>query len=551
MSNQELNSLDDFQRFVSNTIRPWSRERRIALAAATTERWLPVCESFSEEEEWGDPSVFQRAVEAIWNCALGKNLSAKDHRLHKKHVEENTPHIDDFDAEEVIATSGMIYYALNCCVSDDNTDDVVMAMVSGLEAVAPGIYSDADEVASEVLESPEFHNFMKKELKPLVDNLPPPDEQEMDTYLQKFMSLPAVTDEGVGPLPPDVWESPQVRKVMEKSVKLQKRIGDIFPIIAQKIEALRQTFETPETKQEAEQGAREIWQLPQVQDELKKQLELLKLIGDMAQIDQQQIKALRGKLGSSQFVGIEAPRPDPRMTNEAVFEQYRRLIESDLKNQYYWEKDEPYLNAVKTGGMLMTQYFGEWASRYSRRKSALDNPMNDLVGRKALLTRYSKNDAAVQGDPGWDQETRSSFEIFYPNLQHMENGFDAKTPDEIHSYGPSLRHLCTERRLAGDSDQEVWDNILQWARHRPPMWEEEDRRKKKKLAYTTPELGDRLTREVSWRDTDDVNYPWVTEVAGETWRVRLNDFPDEVMYTLIINDAVTGSFHDWPECWQR
>lgn len=177
--------------------------------------------------------------------------------------------------------------------------------------------------------------------------------------------------------------------------------------------------------------------------------------------------------------------------------------------------------------------------------------MNDLVGRKALLTRYSKNDAAVQGDPGWDQETRSSFEIFYPNLQHMENGFDAKTPDEIHSYGPSLRHLCTERRLAGDSDQEVWDNILQWARHRPPMWEEEDRRKKKKLAYTTPELGDRLTREVSWRDTDDVNYPWVTEVAGETWRVRLNDFPDEVMYTLIINDAVTGSFHDWPECWQR
>ena len=142
MSNQELNSLDDFQRFVSNTIKPWSREQRIALAAATTERWLPVCESFSEEEEWGDPSVFQRAVEAVWNCALGTNLSAKDHRLHKKHVEENTPHIDDFDAEEVIATSGMIYYALNCCVSDDNTDDVVMAMVSGFDRTARGSQVD-------------------------------------------------------------------------------------------------------------------------------------------------------------------------------------------------------------------------------------------------------------------------------------------------------------------------------------------------------------------------------------------------------------------------
>src|ERR1044071_1517823 len=106
MSNPELNSLDDFQRFVSNVITPWSQEQRIALAAAMAERWLPVYESFSEEEDWGDASILKRAVEAVWNCALGKKLTTKDHAIYKARVEENTPHVDDFatDVEEAIWT---------------------------------------------------------------------------------------------------------------------------------------------------------------------------------------------------------------------------------------------------------------------------------------------------------------------------------------------------------------------------------------------------------------------------------------------------------------
>ena len=43
------------------------------------ERWLPVYESFSEEEDWGDSSILNVRVEAVWNCALGKKLTSKDH----------------------------------------------------------------------------------------------------------------------------------------------------------------------------------------------------------------------------------------------------------------------------------------------------------------------------------------------------------------------------------------------------------------------------------------------------------------------------------------
>jgi hypothetical protein len=31
----------------------------------------------------------------------------------------------------------------------------------------------------------------------------------------------------------------------------------------------------------------------------------------------------------------------------------------------------------------------------------------------------------------------------------------------------------------------------------------------------------------------------------------VRDFPDDLMYTLIINDAVISKFHDWLKSWQR
>ena len=38
---------------------------------------------------------------------------------------------------------------------------------------------------------------------------------------------------------------------------------------------------------------------------------------------------------------------------------------------------------------------------------------------------------------------------------------------------------------------------------------------------------------------------------GAAWRVRVNDFPDEVMYTLEVAGAPAGDFHDWPGAWHR
>ena len=60
-----------------------------------------------------------------------------------------------------------------------------------------------------------------------------------------------------------------------------------------------------------------------------------------------------------------------------------------------------------------------------------------------------------------------------------------------------------------------------------------------------------LEEELSWRQTKDPAYPYQTEINGDKLVIRLNDFPDNQLYTLMFNDEETASFDDWPTCWRN
>jgi len=64
-------------------------------------------------------------------------------------------------------------------------------------------------------------------------------------------------------------------------------------------------------------------------------------------------------------------------------------------------------------------------------------------------------------------------------------------------------------------------------------------------------LDEKLARAVAWAPTDDVYFPWSAQVDGAPWRVRINDFPDEPMYSLEIDGDIVGDFNDWPVQWTR
>jgi hypothetical protein len=64
-------------------------------------------------------------------------------------------------------------------------------------------------------------------------------------------------------------------------------------------------------------------------------------------------------------------------------------------------------------------------------------------------------------------------------------------------------------------------------------------------------LDDRLKKHVKWLSTKDPTALWRAKVGAETWTVNVNDFPEEHLYTLFVDDEDLGSFDEWPRQWSR
>lgn len=64
-------------------------------------------------------------------------------------------------------------------------------------------------------------------------------------------------------------------------------------------------------------------------------------------------------------------------------------------------------------------------------------------------------------------------------------------------------------------------------------------------------LADGLRTALSWSPTGRAECPYATVVDGCAWQVRVNDFPANALYTLIVDGREIGDFDDWPNGWQR
>ena len=311
----------------------------------------------------------------------------------------------------------------------------------------------------------------------------------------------------------------------------------------------------PEWEMDPEEQPR-LWRQIRVQREFKKQRRLVDEIEAITHFDDATIQMLRKKLTSKEYIAEAIPvaktaAGPTTITNQTAFEVYRRLVENDLKDNKgdWWEKER-----YEPGShMWAIMLFSEWSGRYRRRGDTINpgfgsSQLADVTAQQTLMTRLRARDSAETAVPDWGAELQQLIEMA---LQNAPTGFDVTAFDQPHGYGPSMRALWLAAQRLGHPETEVWRYIVAWARHRPAAWEVEDRRKKQGLAHITPELGTLLARELSWDTTDDLENPWVAEVDGERWQIRLNDFPDDFMYSLVIDDKGIGGFHDWPETWRR
>ena len=295
-----------------------------------------------------------------------------------------------------------------------------------------------------------------------------------------------------------------------------------------------------------------LWRQARVRKEVAKKLALLDQVSAIRRFDEAATADLRAGLTSKAMIGEVRPRTKPRgptgRGNQELFDQYRKVIEGDTR------RPRARMDIARNPDMLFSELIGAWGGRYGRRKQFLDGTMGqlaDMHAQRAVIARNHALDAAVPGNADWPDDVQLMLGYSY---QNSASSFGARSADAPHGYGPSLRRLWIEARQRGvTSAAAIVEALDAWGHHHPPSWQLEDKRRKK----TTPEgkaataLGEKFTGDIEWNDTGDVHFPWSADVDGVRWRVRINDFPDEPMYSLEIDGVIAGDFHDWPEQWTR
>jgi hypothetical protein len=251
------------------------------------------------------------------------------------------------------------------------------------------------------------------------------------------------------------------------------------------------------------------------------------------------------------FEGDEISCSSAPLTNEREFELHRAYLQLELERAKPVPPRESYVDPALHHLMW---YGAIWMGRYMRRRDAIegtyDGALADVRAKQLLVARHRARDAADKSVPEWDPFVLSMMNRMLQNAKWL-NQIDVSSFAEPHGYGPSLRSLWAEVKRLGRSDLEAWEHLIVWGRHRPACWDRIDARKQSGQPLVPPDLVKRLARELVWQNQGDLDYPWAVEVKEEHWRVRLNDFPDDFMYSLLNGDEVIGDFHDWPPSWHR
>lgn len=285
------------------------------------------------------------------------------------------------------------------------------------------------------------------------------------------------------------------------------------------------------------------WQQAILQRELKKQLRLIEHIGALPDLKDAP-DVLRPFLTDPAMMGEvrlpKAKKVSTGLTNQAAFEMYQRMVQADIRGA------ANNLDPRQNPDLATVLYLSTWLGRYHRRKALITGEYGALADRTALDLLVAKNRARDRAEPdlpAWEPEARWIIDTTYHNTH---NGLDVGAVEDSHGYGPSLRRLWVAAKRRGLSDADAWESIKAWAYHQPSAWKASKRHKKSPAAGT-----EYLDRSVIWKATGDLDFPWEADIEGKAGRIRLNDFPDELMYSLLIGDTVVSEFNNWPKAWQR
>ncbi len=73
------------------------------------------------------------------------------------------------------------------------------------------------------------------------------------------------------------------------------------------------------------------------------------------------------------------------------------------------------------------------------------------------------------------------------------------------------------------------------------------------VGFTAKRPTDYLLTPVTWKATGNGEFPQEAIIDGQLWKIRVNDWPEEAFYTLMIDDHEIVDFdrYQWPTDWKR
>lgn len=60
-----------------------------------------------------------------------------------------------------------------------------------------------------------------------------------------------------------------------------------------------------------------------------------------------------------------------------------------------------------------------------------------------------------------------------------------------------------------------------------------------------------LVNRVAWEASGNGEYPYVAHIGDQTYSIRVNDFPAEPLYTLLVGEDPLADLDDWPVAWTK
>ena len=60
-----------------------------------------------------------------------------------------------------------------------------------------------------------------------------------------------------------------------------------------------------------------------------------------------------------------------------------------------------------------------------------------------------------------------------------------------------------------------------------------------------------FAKSIKWEKGSSAEYPFRASINEETLVIRINDFPEEEMYTLLVDGNKICDFTIWPSRWQK